>query len=287
MTLKLAISVLLGCVLVFPSRTFASDSSHDFEVEFRKTYEHQLFSLKNPDSAATIKFDSSGSQTSKALPGPWSTCGLLQVERVSLSSRQIEIFGRRVLLALRASDADTTASAPMADAQVTPVLIDRRVHLVMELSSPPNNIAELNSALSHVFEGGELMDRVAQYWKPKTTDVETFRQNTPYAVLAELEGGRPVYLVHPDVMQPPKPIHTPDPTYTDSARQKRLTGNATLLAVINEQGFPEILEVVKGLGEGLDTQALIAVADWRFKPAVKDGHPVAVMINVAVSFKLY
>lgn len=71
--------------------------------------------------------------------------------------------------------------------------------------------------------------------------------------------------------------------YTDSARQKRLTGKATLLAVINEQGFPEILEVMKGLGEGLDMQALIAVSDWRFKPAVKDGQPVAVIINVDVN----
>jgi protein TonB len=44
---------------------------------------------------------------------------------------------------------------------------------------------------------------------------------------------------------------------------------------------------MKGLGEGLDTQALIAVSDWRFKPAVKDGQPVAVIINVDVNFELY
>jgi hypothetical protein len=41
------------------------------------------------------------------------------------------------------------------------------------------------------------------------------------------------------------------------------------------------------LEEGLDTQALLAVASWRFKPAIKDGHPVAVIINVEVNFKLY
>jgi len=175
----------------------------------------------------------------------------------------------------------------MMHVQITPVSIDRRVQVVVELSSPPHSISELNAVLSHVFEGGQLSDRVAKYWNPKTNDRQAFRQQTPYGVVAELEGGRPVYLVHPDVMQAPKPIHTPDPVYTDSARQERLTGKATLLAVINEQGSPEILEVMKGLGEGLDTQALIAVSDWRFKPAVKDAQPVAVIINVDVNFELY
>jgi outer membrane biosynthesis protein TonB len=50
---------------------------------------------------------------------------------------------------------------------------------------------------------------------------------------------------------------------------------------------PEVLEVTKGLGEGLDVKALIAVSEWRFNPAVKDGHPVAVAVNVEVNFKLY
>jgi TPR repeat protein len=38
---------------------------------------------------------------------------------------------------------------------------------------------------------------------------------------------------------------------------------------------------------GLDDKAMEAVRQWRFKPAMKDGEPVAVQINVETSFHLY
>jgi TonB family protein len=47
-----------------------------------------------------------------------------------------------------------------------------------------------------------------------------------------------------------------------------------------------VLETTQGHGEGLDTQALAAVAGWRFKPAMKDGQAVAVLMNIEVSFRL-
>jgi outer membrane biosynthesis protein TonB len=45
--------------------------------------------------------------------------------------------------------------------------------------------------------------------------------------------------------------------------------------------------VVQSLGMGLDEKALEAVQKYRFKPAMKDGKPVASMINVAVNFRLF
>jgi len=38
---------------------------------------------------------------------------------------------------------------------------------------------------------------------------------------------------------------------------------------------------------GLDEKAIEAVRQWKFKPATKDGHPVAVQVNIEVSFRLY
>ena len=78
----------------------------------------------------------------------------------------------------------------------------------------------------------------------------------------------------------------PDPEYTDGARQQRLEGKAIMMVVVNEKGFPEILQITKGLGEGLDLMALTAVSGWTFKPAMKSGKPVAVVINVEVNFRL-
>jgi len=38
---------------------------------------------------------------------------------------------------------------------------------------------------------------------------------------------------------------------------------------------------------GLDEKAIEAVRTWQFEPARKNGQPVAVQINVEVSFRLY
>jgi TonB family protein len=38
---------------------------------------------------------------------------------------------------------------------------------------------------------------------------------------------------------------------------------------------------------GLDEKALEAVRQWKFAPATKDGHPVAVRVAIEVAFRLY
>jgi TonB family protein len=44
--------------------------------------------------------------------------------------------------------------------------------------------------------------------------------------------------------------------------------------------------VQKSLGHGLDEAAIKAVRSWRFKPAMKDGRPVTVQINIEINFRL-
>jgi TonB family protein len=117
--------------------------------------------------------------------------------------------------------------------------------------------------------------------------MKTFRLKTPNAIVAELEGNRPVYLGNTGVVDPPKPTYTPDPTYSENARRDKLQGTVILQLAVNEKGFPEVLEITQSLGEGLDTHALAAVAQWRFQPAMKNGQPVAVLISVEVRFHLY
>ena len=58
--------------------------------------------------------------------------------------------------------------------------------------------------------------------------------------------------MNPRVVDPPKVTYQPDPEYTESARHKRVEGTTIILVVVNEKGFPEILEITKGFDEGLD-----------------------------------
>ena len=85
----------------------------------------------------------------------------------------------------------------------------------------------------------------------------------------------------------PRPIYAPEPEFSDEARKVKHQGEVTLLAVIGADGLPKHLTVVRSLGMGLDEKALEAVRTWRFEPARKNGHPVAVQMNIVVNFHLY
>jgi len=56
---------------------------------------------------------------------------------------------------------------------------------------------------------------------------------------------------------------------------------------INDQGGVDDVKIVRPLGYGLDENAMEAARQSKFTPAKKDGKPVAVQINMAMTFKLY
>jgi TonB family protein len=85
----------------------------------------------------------------------------------------------------------------------------------------------------------------------------------------------------------PKPLFTPDPEYSEEARKSKYQGVVVLWLVIGPDGRPHEIRVARPLGMGLDEKAIEAVRTWRFEPARKDGRPVAVQMNVEVSFRLY
>jgi TonB family protein len=57
--------------------------------------------------------------------------------------------------------------------------------------------------------------------------------------------------------------------------------------IVDAQGVPQNVRVLRALGKGLDEKAMEAVRRYRFKPAMNDGKPVPVMITVEVNFRLY
>ena len=85
----------------------------------------------------------------------------------------------------------------------------------------------------------------------------------------------------------PRPIYAPDPDYSDAARRAKWQGSVILWMVVGADGRPRDIRVQQQLGMGLDEKALEAVSKWRFQPATLNGQPVAVQINVEVSFRLY
>lgn len=85
----------------------------------------------------------------------------------------------------------------------------------------------------------------------------------------------------------PRALHAPDPGYSETARQAKINGTVVLALAINEKGGVDAVKVVRHLEPGLDQNAMDAARRWEFAPATKDGNPIAVQMNVDITFKLY
>jgi protein TonB len=84
----------------------------------------------------------------------------------------------------------------------------------------------------------------------------------------------------------PVPIYKPEPEYSEEARKAKFQGMVVLFVVVDEKGNPRDLKVIRPLGLGLDQKAIEAVQKWRFRPGMKDGHPVPVQATIEVNFRL-
>ncbi|MFB3779367.1 MAG: energy transducer TonB [Bryobacteraceae bacterium] len=87
-------------------------------------------------------------------------------------------------------------------------------------------------------------------------------------------------------VSPPVPLYKVEPEYSEEARKAKFQGTVVLSIVVDERGLPVNFKVIRALGLGLDEKAIEAVQKWRFRPAYKDGKPVAVMATVEVNFRL-
>jgi len=86
---------------------------------------------------------------------------------------------------------------------------------------------------------------------------------------------------------PPRATYAPDPAYSEEARSDKYQGICVLDLVVGPDGKTYDVKVSRAIGDGLDLAAVESVRQWKFEPARKDGQPVAVAIQVEVSFRLY
>lgn len=110
--------------------------------------------------------------------------------------------------------------------------------------------------------------------------------SSPKAPLVSVDTGKP-YEVG-GTISAPVPIFQPDPKITDYAKRNRIKGDCVIGAVIDADGIPQDLRVVKSLEPGLDRMSAETLKTWRFKPALRDGKtPVAAEVTFVVSINDY
>lgn len=87
----------------------------------------------------------------------------------------------------------------------------------------------------------------------------------------------------------PDCLYCPQPQYSDAGFKLKIQGPVVLDIVVDANGRATSVHVDKGLGYGLDEEAVKSVRDiWRFKPAVgPNGQPAMVRMLIEIDFHLY
>ena len=88
-------------------------------------------------------------------------------------------------------------------------------------------------------------------------------------------------------VSPPRPINQPEAEFSEEARKAKYQGTCVVGMIVGTDGIPRDIRILTSLGMGLDEKAMEVARKYRFEPARKDGHPVAVEIAVEVDFHLY
>ena len=99
-----------------------------------------------------------------------------------------------------------------------------------------------------------------------------------------------------DVYNPGNGVTSPQlikevrPNYTADAMRAKVQGVVEMQAIVLPDGSvdPTRIRITRSLDAslGLDQQAIVAVKQWRFRPGTREGQPVAVWVNVELTFTL-
>lgn len=137
--------------------------------------------------------------------------------------------------------------------------------------------------------------------RQQTSDGEVARDPQPKANSSPVAAPNPdaagTYQVR-DGVSAPKVVYAKSPKYTFKARLKKVTGICVIAMIVDPQGMPRDVHVIRSIessvdptahsaAKGLDANALDAVKQYRFEPATYQGKPVPVEVNVEVNFRVY
>jgi protein TonB len=86
----------------------------------------------------------------------------------------------------------------------------------------------------------------------------------------------------------PVALNQVKPQYTSEAMRARIQGQVLVECVVQPSGACSDIQIVRSLDPtfGLDNEAVKAARQWRFKPGMRLGQPVPVLVTIELTFAL-
>lgn len=287
---KIAVLVapMLLAALLQPPLATCSD---DLEELLKANYLDKVLTLRHFYEGKHLLFQSDGSLAGSGEVGPWTVDGQIEVKHIKRHGRALQIEGRRLCLVFDSKRKppyrdflDALAESNVRDRdKLEKEFRDKRVEIEIALDSDNPDPKLVTSAMNSVFLGPteSVADVVPEQWSDYFDKLEGRTRKVS-------DGDKPggFFKVGQGVA-PPRVLNSPEPEFSEEARQAKYQGTMVISLVVDESGNVRDLRIVSPLGLGLDEKAMNAVSSWKFRPGTKDGEPVPVEIAVEVSFHLY
>lgn len=152
---------------------------------------------------------------------------------------------------------------------------------VTATTSPAHANKVLLDALNNVFAQGfdaRMIASMPGFWRlyyEAAAEKTDYRPRDP-AVLSQNEVDKKARLVS-----------IVDPASNQFAQDYGVAGMCLYHVVVGADGKPGEIAVARPIGFGLDESAVDSIRKATFEPAIKDGKPVPVMLDLVVEFRIY
>ena len=306
-------------------------------IEIRQLLQGKTLYLRDCYLDDTLGFDEHGRIIGHSPQGSY-TLSLIEIDKVHLSKRRLELTGVRYGLHFLGARADEDSTKAVDKVRITPkkkvvkITIDReqvvspkkkkhdasaapvehgpnssatseasdpqqqtspqptagslpeqsdQTGVVTITTSPVHAAQLLREAIDHIFAQNldeRMIAAMPEFWKLyhqaaaaqsdyRPSDPAIFRQNT--------------------VDQRAKLLTPVEPPSNAYAQTCAVAGMALYHVVLGADAKPQLIVVGRPIGFGLDENAADAIRKASFEPAMKNGKPVSVMLDVVMQFRIY
>jgi hypothetical protein len=139
----------------------------------------------------------------------------------------------------------------------------------------------LSDALDNVFAqpfDSRMMDSMPGFWK---------LYYVAAAAKTDYKPADPAVLRQSEVDKKARLTSTFEPQSNEFAQDHGVAGICLYHVVIGADGKPGEIAVARPIGFGLDENAVDSIRKATFEPAIKNGNPVPVMLDLVVEFRIY
>jgi TonB family protein len=274
---------LLAAMLLIPSAAWAYQVASPVQpaaptdpvLIIAETLIGKALFLRNFYADNSLTYNAGGQLEGDSKPIDWTLAAVNILKATRPTPDEIELEGVRAAIRYN----------PDAHEFQRHALNDQKIKLLVQLDpNPAAQLTQLRSAFAAIFSIGidpALQRSMPPLWRHYFDPGLAWPANvlgtaTIYQLLGQPD--------QPKDIIPPSVASKVDPEFTTAARVDKVNGVVVLRLVIDAQGVPQRIVVIRPLGYGLDERAAEALAKWRYNPAVRGDQPVAAAIQININF---